>query len=261
MKNIVVCLCLIAATASCKKDGGGPNIFSVDDDIQFGKEFVAEFESQPDVVILDSNRYSEAYQYLYGYRDLLLNTGKLQYKDRFEWRVRIIKDDNTVNAFALPGGYLYVYTGLIKALNNEAEFTGVIGHELAHSDRRHSTDQMTRKYGMGVLLSLLLGNNESMWADLANLGTGLLSLKFDRNFEEDADRCAVEYNYVTDLDARGVGNFFARQESSGANFDIFSTHPSDAKRVAKVNEKWKALGGKEGLKNESRYQAFKNTLP
>jgi predicted Zn-dependent protease len=89
-------------------------------------------------------------------KNKLLATGKAEYSDRFNWKVRIIKDDATVNAFAVPGGYMYFYTGLIKTLDNEAQFVGVLAHEMAHIARRHTTTQLTKAYGIDLLLSFLI---------------------------------------------------------------------------------------------------------
>ena len=66
--------------------------------------------------------------------------------------LRIIHDDSTLNAFCTPGGYIYIYTGILKFLDSEDEFAGVLGHEIAHADLRHSTRQMTKQYGVQILL-------------------------------------------------------------------------------------------------------------
>ncbi|HEY8400902.1 MAG TPA: peptidase M48, partial [Cytophagaceae bacterium] len=115
-KNLFLALLLVSSLflTNCKKDddGGGLNVFSLEDDIQFGKEMVAYIESDTsEYIVLDSAQYASAYQYLYKIRDYILQSNEVKYKNVFPYRVRIIKDDATLNAFALPGGYLYVYTG------------------------------------------------------------------------------------------------------------------------------------------------------
>jgi predicted Zn-dependent protease len=192
----------------------------------------------------------------------LLATGKVAYADQFNWTVRIIKDDATVNAFAVPGGYLYFYTGLIKTLENEAEFTGVMGHEMAHVARRHSTKQITKAYGIDMITSLLLGQLNNQWATIAtDMASGLVSLQFSRNDEFEADKYSVIFNYETEWDARGVADFFDRMDSKSPTPVFLSTHPSDEKRVKKVNEEWEKLGGKKGQYNVDAYNDFKNSLP
>jgi predicted Zn-dependent protease len=244
---------------SCKKP---VNIFSVEDDIQFGLQFDQEIMTNPDFIVLDEKQYQEAYQMLNQYKNALLATGKIDYADKFQWKVRIIRDDATVNAFAVPGGYLYFYTGLIKALDNEAEFTGVMAHEMAHVARRHSTSQLTKAYGIDLLLSLLLGKNSKEWVSIAaGLASGLVELKFSRNDEFDADKYAVIYTYKTDWDARGVANFFEKMDSHSPTPVFLSTHPADKDRISAVNKEWNTLGGKQGEYFEDRYIQFTNSLP
>jgi len=82
----------------------------------------------------------------YNFINTFTKTNK--HKDDFAWQVKIIDDPETLNAFATPGGYIYVYTGLIKFLDTEDQLAGVMGHEIAHADLRHSTRQMTSSYGV-----------------------------------------------------------------------------------------------------------------
>jgi len=243
---------------SCKKP---LNIFSVSDDIQFGAQFDQEIMNNPDFVILSESKYPEAYDIINQFKTKLLATGKVDYVDKFVWKVRII-DDNVVNAFAVPGGYLYFYTGLIKALANEAEFVGVMAHEMAHISQRHSTAQLTKAYGIDLMLSMLLGNNKNQWVKIAaELASGLTQLQFSRTDEHDADKHAVIYTYPTDWDARGVADFFAKLDSHSPTPVFLSTHPADKDRIKRVNDEWSVLGGKQGEYFESRYEQFIKSLP
>lgn len=246
---------------SCDKENKTLNLFSVEDDIQFGREFDAQIRSSGDFNILSESQYPEAYRIINQYKDALLATGKVAYANQFAWKVSII-DDATVNAFAVPGGYLYFYTGIIKTLDNEAEFVGVMAHEMAHVARRHSTKQMTDAYGLNLMLSLLLGNNQNQWVQIAaEMAGGLTELQFSRKDEYEADEYAVIYTYPTQWDARGVGDFFERMDSHSSTPPFLSTHPSDEKRVEKIHEKWTKLGGKQGEYRKNEYNHFKSVLP
>jgi len=245
---------------SCDKDKKF-NLFSVDDDIQFGMQFDQEIRNSGQFNILSENQYAEAYSMINNYKNELLKTGKVNYANQFNWTVRIIKDDATVNAFAVPGGYMYFYTGLIKTLDNEAEFIGVMAHEMAHVACRHSTSQLTKAYGLDLLFSLLLGGKSNQWVELAaGLATGMLELKFSRTDEVEADKYAVIYTYPTEWDARGVADFFKKMESQTHIPTFLSTHPADADRISNVNSTWKSLGGKQGDYNKPRYNQFINSL-
>ena len=108
---------------------------------------------------MDPVQYQNAYNYLQGITDEILNSGNVTYRDEFVWKIHIIEDDEVLNAFATPGGYIYVYTGLIKFLENEDDLAGVMGHEIAHSDQRHSVKQLQKMYGVQILLSVVLGES------------------------------------------------------------------------------------------------------
>jgi len=247
---------------SCDRESKKINLFSVQDDIEFGKQFDQQILTSGEFNIVSETQYPEAYRYLNQYKNKLLASGKVAYSDQFEWKVRIIKDDATVNAFAVPGGYLYFYTGLIKVLDNEAEFVGVMAHEMAHVARRHSTAQLTKAYGLELMLSMLVGKSNNQWMQIASgLAGGLASLKFSRDDEFEADKYAVIYTYSSDWDARGVGDFFQKMDSHHPTPIFLSTHPSDEQRVKKVNEEWSKLGGKQGEYFTNSYNHFKSLLP
>jgi predicted Zn-dependent protease len=244
----------------CEKDR--PLVFfSVDNDIQLGKQTEAEIASRPnEFKILDSASNKEAYQYLYKIRNKILNSGKVFFKDRFAWKLYIIQDDSTLNAFCTPGGYIYVYTGLIKYLSREDHLAGVIGHEIAHADRRHTSSSLQTQYGIGVLLDVVLGNNPSVLKEIAG---GIYSLKNSRVHETEADEYSVRYLCPTDYYANGAAGFFQKLINDGYDCEssaFFSTHPNSCDRVSKINAKSTELGCGGSGSFESEYAAFKAKL-
>jgi len=252
--------------SSCSDDssgdggGGGFNLFSLQDDIEFGAQVAEQIETDTEnYKILDSAQFVEAYGHIYRMRDACLNSGKVKHDDVFKWRVRIIHDDSVLNAFCTPGGYIYFYTGIIKFLDSEDELAGVMGHEIAHAAERHSTEALTRQYGLTVLFSILLGD-ESL---LSQVAQGLLGLSYSRKNESEADKRSVQYLYPTEYDARGAASFFEKLISLGAGGGptFLSTHPNPENRVEDIIGHWEDLGGKEGGRFEERYQEFKNSLP
>ena len=265
-KSLLLILILVfVSSAGCKKgsDESIINLFSVDDDIAFGEAMEAEIAANPqEFPILDSAAYPEAYQHLNRIRDSILNTGLLHYEDRFEWKVQIIRNDTMLNAFATPGGFLYFYTGIIKYLDNEAQFAGVMAHEMAHSDLRHSTNTITKVYGVQILLSILLGQSPGQLTEIvASLAYGLGTLAFSRDHEYQADEYSVKYLYQTSYDARGIADFFIKLEDAPRPPEFLSTHPSPENRIEKISEVWQSLGGKVGNTYVESYNAFKASLP
>jgi len=265
-KPVLIAILMIFVLASgCNKgsDESPINLFSVEDDIEFGKSVEAEIAANPqEFPILDEATYPEAYQHLNRIRDSILNTGMLFYEDKFEWKVRMIRNDTMLNAFATPGGYMYFYTGLIKYLDNESQFAGVMAHEMSHADLRHSTSMLTTTYGVQLLFSIVLGQANSQLADIvANLAYGLGELAYSRNMEYKADEKAVEYLYQTSYDARGIAGFFIKLDDAPSPPQFLSTHPSPENRIEKINETWTNLGGKVGNEYIESYNAFKASLP
>lgn len=248
---------------ACKKgDDNSINFFSIEDDKNFGAQLDSTILASPgEYKVLSPSQYPDAYAYMEAMKNKILNSGEVKYKDEFDWELKIIQDDNTLNAFATPGGYIYVYTGLMKYLDSEHELAGVVGHEIAHADRRHSTDQMTKQYGIGLLLSIVSGNDPGL---LANIATNLLTLKFSRSDESEADEYSVIYMCPTDYKADGAAGFFQKlldEEQSGGTPEFLSTHPSPDKRVEQIQEKRVDLGCTGTGEYDAEYQAFLNTLP
>jgi predicted Zn-dependent protease len=266
MKKQIALIALIGLTlGSCslfnkgQKDDlpdGGFNLFTIQQDRDLGKEVSAELESNPnDYPILDSASNLAAYKYIYDIRNTILNTGKVKYKNDFAWQIRIIEDDSTLNAFCTPGGYIYVYTGIIKFLDNEAELAGVMGHEMAHADLRHSTRQMTKLNGVQVLVDVLAGDRQA----IKQITTGIISLKFSRSHETEADRMSVEYLCGTKYKADGGAGFFEKIEAmgGGAQPEFLSTHPSPENRVENYHT-WAKENNCGGTGNfVSNYEEFK----
>jgi beta-barrel assembly-enhancing protease len=207
---------------------GGPNIFTIEDDIQLGMDLRDQIQASPEEFpTLSPDEFPEAYAYVHAIRDRLLASDDIRYRDEFPWELRIIDDDETLNAFAAPGGYMWVYTGLIRFLDQEDHLAGIIGHEIAHADLRHSTQQLTQRYGVATLISLVLGQDPGLLAEIA---AGLVSLSFSRSDETQADAFSVRYLCDTDYAADGTAEFFRRLESAPVP-EFLSTHPSPDNRV------------------------------
>ena len=241
-------------------------IFSIEDDKALGLQVSEQIASDPtQFPILDPVQYNAAYSYLQGITDQILNNGNVTYKDEFTWKVHIIQDDNTLNAFATPGGYIYVYTGLIKFLDNEDDLAGVMGHEIAHADQRHSVKQLQKMYGIQMLLSIVLGDNPSQLETIAGQIAGSLAgLSFSRAHEEEADEYSVIYLSETPYQCNGAHSFFTKlleEEMTGNTPKFLSTHPNPADRIEDINIKANELSCSTSPFAPATYQDFKNMLP
>ena len=164
-------------------------------------------------------------------------------KDRPEvsWSVRVIDDPKTVNAFATPGGFLYVYSGLLLAADDTAELAGVMGHEAGHVVARHSARQMVNAMGLEALMGVALGNNPSGAAQLAaGLAGKTALLAYGRADELEADQYGARYSAAAGYDPHGIATFFEKLEKAGGSqpgwATYLSTHPSNPDRIRKVNQ-------------------------
>lgn len=261
--SVSVFAALFMLGSGCSKDGK-INIFSLEDERQLGLQTKQQIEADPaNFPILDPVLYANAYNYINGIKDDILNSGKVTYKEEFAWEVKIINDDNTLNAFCTPGGYIYVYTGLIKYLNSKSALAGVMGHEIAHADRRHSTNQLTKQYGVQTLLDVVLGNNQGLVTQIAS---ELVSLRFSRSDETEADKYSVIYLCPTKYEADGAARFFEQIEADGGSGtpEFLSTHPNPDNRVNKIKEEAVTLSCGTSIsnsENDTEYQQFKASLP
>ncbi|MEO9258186.1 MAG: M48 family metallopeptidase [Crocinitomicaceae bacterium] len=261
----VLSICLILLS-SCGTSGNnsssmkGINLFTVAQDKQFGQQVETEIASDPKTYpILDSATNKEVYAYLYKIRNNILNSGKVTLRDDFDWRVRIIKDDSTLNAFCTPGGYIYVYTGLMKYLDSEDQLAGVLAHEIGHADQRHSTRQMTTMYGIDVLLNILAGDRTM----IKQITSSIIGLKFSRNHETEADQKSVEYLCPTTYNADGGAGFFEKLQAAGSTktIEFLSTHPDPGNRIEHFHAAKTELGCTGNQSYASEYKRIMNKLP
>lgn len=154
----------------------------------------------------------------------------------FEWEVTLIDDPQTINAFALPGGKMAVYTGILPVCEDEEGLAVVMGHEIAHVVARHGTERMTQVYGaQAILVALDAGD----YADLAQGALALALRPFGRQHESEADRIGQIYMARAGYDPSECIRFWERMNraTGGSPDSFFSTHPSHETRVRDL-EKW-----------------------
>ena len=254
---------LVFAFVACDKNDNFV-VFSTENDVQLGLQVKDEIAKDASIKILPAAQYPEVYNFLYHIRDGILNSGKVAYKDEFAWEVYVIDDDKTLNAFATPGGYIYVYTGLIKYLDNADDLAGVMGHEMAHADLRHTVRTLQKTYGVSVLLSVALGKDPGTLGQIAAQIAGQLAgLKFSREYETEADEHSVDYLAQTEYACNGAAHFFEKltaSEQAGQPPEFLSTHPNPENRIENINAKAASLGCDTSLATNTGYDAVKASL-
>ncbi len=176
---------------------------------------------------------------------------------------KVIDDDETVNAFALPGGHIYVYSGLLKLASDEAELAGVLGHEVAHVSQRHIAERLMAQVGLDGLLGMAAGKNREGLGALAGqlAGQGAL-LSFGREQESDADEHGLPYAVAAGYDPEGFVRLFEKlKKGEGPGFLVFlQSHPMPSERVADAKARIAKMKDKTGKTNEAAYQKMLEQL-
>lgn len=234
---------------------------SIDYDKKIGAQMEKDILSDPyNYPILDKNHYPDAYQLIGEIQDQILASGEVKYKEEFAWQYYIINDSKTLNAFATPGGYIYIYTGLMKYLDNEAQLAAVVGHEIAHADKRHSVQQM----GKERLSSLLQRRRSRKGKATSQVLSELRNLKYSRTDESESDTYAIKYLCGSSYDPQEFPGFFQKmaEESKSREIPEFkSTHPSDEKRVENMLNQVNELGCTGNITNSEAYRKLVDALP
>jgi beta-barrel assembly-enhancing protease len=239
------------------------NLLTLEQEIELGKKVKAEIEADPKKYpMLPEIGNEEVYAYIRNITTKILNTGKVAHRNKFAWEVKIIKDDKTLNAFCTPGGYIYVYTGLIKFLDSEDQLAGVMGHEIAHAAQRHSGRAITKAYGVSMIVNLLAGGSNSQTVGMVKQITeGLVGLKFSRNHETEADEQSVNYLCGTDYNPAGAAGFFKKiQGKGGTPPEFMSTHPDPKNRVKDIESRAKHMPCKGNATYSKTYENIKSKL-
>ncbi len=231
----------------------GWNMFSAQQDVEVGQQTSRDAERQ--LPMLNNSRVD----------NYLNNLGRTLAAhapgERYPYQFKVV-NDRAINAFALPGGPVYINRGVIEAADNEAQLAGVIAHETSHVALRHGTNQASKAYVAQVPLAILggvLGSN-STGALLAQLGAGFatnsLLLKYSRTAESQADMMGTQILYDSGYDARALAQFLEKiqaQDKGGRPVEFFSNHPSPDNRIERVNQEIDNLGGSpRGSKTDSR---------
>jgi len=228
-------LILLAACGAMKL-----NMYTPQDDAVLGKQLDVEIrKNTTDYPIYKNNK---AKQYLQNMVNEIIKSPHIQYRNIFAYKVEVIDKPDIVNAFCTPGGYIYVYTGLLKFLDDEAALAGVLAHEIGHAECRHATTRMTTAYGMQAITEAYLENNDNESSRMAtNLFSGMALLNNSREDEYEADEKSFKYLMSTKWYPGAIKIFFTKIIGStgtqGSSFEqLLSTHPLPKERLTKITE-------------------------
>jgi predicted Zn-dependent protease len=215
------------------------NKYKPADDVKVGRQAAAEVEQQ--MPILNDN---EATSYVSRVGQRLVNAIPSEFQHpEFQYYFKIV-NARDINAFALPGGPMYVNRGMIEAAHNEGEMAGVMAHELSHVALRHGTAQASKAQKYGLLAGILgiggaiIGGPAGAAAQIAGQGVGVYFLKFSREYETEADILGARIMSNAGYDPHDLANMFKtiEQQSGGSGGGFLSDHPSPSDRYARINQ-------------------------
>jgi len=208
---------------------GGVNFYSLDREMALGRDLSKEVEATSKIV---SDPVVTEYVNRIG-QNLVRNSDA-----RVPFTIKVL-DNEEVNAFALPGGFFYVDSGLILAADNEAELAAVMAHEIAHVAARHATKNMTKSeiWNLASIPLMFVGGPAGYAiAEIASIAVPMTFLKFSRDAEREADLLGLQYDYAAGYDPQAFVQFFEKlnaddKKKHGKLAKMFSTHPMNGDRV------------------------------
>jgi beta-barrel assembly-enhancing protease len=215
-------------------------------EVKMGEQFVAQISGEGKLThdTAGSNRVAAIT------RPLLEAVGETGYRFHFH-----IVSDTNINAFAVPGGHIFIHTGLLAAADTPEEIAGVLGHEIAHVTRRHGFRSIINGAGLYLIVQFLLGDTSGLAAVLADGSQMLLRQSYSRDFEREADDVGWQYLVKANIDPRGMIRFFERLKAEEQKYpqlrgslQLLNTHPATAERMQRLEEKWKKLHRKDGFR-------------
>ncbi len=269
MKRTVrsVLLLLLAAASLTAQQGPtqirpGFNLFTRQQDVQLGQESAAQVRKQK-VMIKDP--VLTAYVNAVGKR---LVSSQEATASGFPFTFEVVADPS-INAFALPGGPMFINTGLLKAVDNEAQLAGVMGHEMSHVILRHGTNQASKAnfIQLGVMLAGQLTGNNTMLGQLEQLGIGLgansVLLKFSRTAESQADLMGSHIMAEAGYDPEQLAKFFEKLNSGSggaSTVQFFSDHPNPDNREKAIEQEAARLPTRSYGYQTGQFQQMKRVV-
>lgn len=184
-----------------------------------------------------------------------------------EYHFKVLESEE-INAFACPGGFIYIYSGLLKVMDNEAQLAGVLAHEIGHVVARHSVKRLQQVLGLQVLLSLTLGESSELTQKAVATGIGVILQGYSRRNEFEADYNGAYYMTKVEYNPEGMiqlfGKFEEMEKGRKNTFldQLLASHPPTPDRITRMEEHIKSfnLGGKKLFFGEEDYKKIKSRL-
>jgi predicted Zn-dependent protease len=255
---------ILAILLSCATTGPGGKtdliLISDSQEVGLGQQFDAQVRSEAKVLADQQwqDHFNDIGQRLVAVCD----------RKNIEYHFTVIESDD-INAFATPGGYVYVYTGLLKLMESEAELAAVTSHEISHIVARHSVKRLQQALGLSVLIELVTGESDSKTLETAiGIGLGVALSGYSRSNEREADDFGIHYMAQAGFNPKGAVDMFEHMAAASPgkrNFfeNLLATHPETQERISNANAQVGQYGADIQSRDmgEAHYSQMKSRLP
>lgn len=252
--------------SACRKEpvdsiSGNQLEFSSEEQSKLGKEITSRIYSNSTTYpILDRNEYPEAYKYL---QDSILmvavNTGLVSRRNDFDWKISIVHNDDDRNAFIVPGGELFIYTGLLKFLKNNAELMGVVAHEIAYADSELVIENLIARFEGTNIRGIVRGED---FGELDDIAEYFQTIKYHKDAVIHADSFAASLICPFNYDPAGLKNLLVRADTTtSGDFKWLTAKKYDVlNRVKLIDDMLQKHNCNNGsnIQLKSRYDRFKS---
>ncbi len=265
MKHIAswITVIIVSLILSCATTGPGGKksliFISSGEEVSLGQEFDKQIR-QENKILADTvwqDYFNEIGQSIVNVCD----------RKDIQYHFTVIESDQ-INAFATPGGYVYIYTGLLRHINNEAELAAVTGHEISHVVARHSIKRLQSMFGLTILEQIAFGSNASATKDVVNAGLGIAMQGYSRSNELEADKYGVIYMTAAGYNPKGALELFEILKSLAPGTEnvfekLSASHPDTQVRIDQVNQMIAAQfqADTTRVENEARFVKYRDRLP
>lgn len=263
---LVLPFCLLLVQCAGFFKSAGEMLVSDEDEVKLGTQFnntlrTNDTAKQEFPLFVPRNQAQSDFQnYVVGICNQALAAVPENERPKYPFTFTLI-DKDVENAFAVPGGYVYIYTGILKKVQDESELAGIVGHEITHVTHHHFRESLAKQEALGLTLQALLGATNAGQVSQMAAGTAfqLVGLKFSRSNEADADRGGTMLLGRTGHNPMGIANFFARMK--GPNIpEWLADHPGSGNRVKAVEKQVNADPHLKALATDSVHTDFRQNF-
>ncbi len=259
MKNFIILLVLFSISCVTTGPGGKTDfiLISTPEEVEIGQQVASDVESKQKLL-----KNSTVQSYVNGVGQKIVRVCD---RRDIEYKFKVI-DKKEINAFACPGGYVYVYTGLLEILDNEAQLACVLSHEISHVVARHSMKKLQNIYGYSILAQIALGDRaEGVAGEIVNVAAMLILQGYSRDNEFEADRYGILYARNAGYNPQGMIQVFEKFKKMEGNpppavLGLLSSHPPAGDRIRRGESEISKVGGTSLPYYADRFKKIKSQL-